>query len=230
MTPPNRPITLRVRAVEAPATPVEPLPGPAAPAPLAAAPSRRRRLMDVATSYWVSAPVLALALALLGWSGVRFGRANLVVKAREQSAAADSLRPAPAPEEIAHLRQTLDQAATNYLADREAIVPLVAAMEERARQAGWRLEVALQPALPPLPGLERARRFPATLRFEQPASGTNGPASTRQLTALFDEFCRTKHKVDLARLSIRANDEGITTARAEIHFWTKSPDEKTAAK
>lgn len=229
MNPPNRPITLRVRTVEAPAASVEPLSSPAAPGLPVVTPSRRRKLMDAATAYWVSAPVLVLALALLAWSGARFGRANLVVKAREQSTAVDSLRPVPAPEETARLSQTLDQAATNYLTGREAIVPLVAAMEERARQSGWRLEVALQPALPPVRGLERARRFPATLRFEPSASGTNGPASTAQLTALFDEFCRTKHKVDLARLSIRANDEGITAARAEIHFWTRLPDEKTAA-
>ena len=43
-----------------------------------------------------------------------------MVKAREASAAAsDGLRTTPAPEEIARLRQTLDQAATNYLTGRE---------------------------------------------------------------------------------------------------------------
>lgn len=187
--------------------------------------------MDFATGYWVSAPVLVMALALLAWSGVRFGRSNLIVKAREPSTAvSDGLRTAPGTEEIAHLRQTLAAAAANYLASREHIIPLVAAMEERARQSGWRLSVALQPALPPLTGLEKVRRFPAALRFEPLASGTNGPATTAQLVALFDEWSRAEHKVDLAKLSIRANDEGITVAHAEIHFWTRFPDEKTAAK
>ena len=216
-----------------PATP--PAPNQSATLPLSRrAPTPAERIINALTQWRSAAPVLGLCAALLTWSLVirqPEGARLLKVSARAKALAADPVATnvaALTAEQVATLRQEIKSLSAVLVNHRKEIPPLLAQLETRARELGWRSERSMKAAQPSPSGQTNLTLHPVVLRLS-PAAGQAG-ASYLRLLEWLNSVTALEKRAEVVSVHVQADGAGISSAEIKLHFFSTPAHEEIAAK
>ena len=217
------------------ATPLAAVPPPAA--SLAAltrrAPTRAERIVNTTTQWRIAAPVLGLCAALLTWSLVI--RQPEGARLQKVSARARAIAPDPVTNnaaltagQVAALRQEVKGLSSVLVNHRKVIPPLLAQLETRARELGWRSERSMKAAQPSPSGQTNLTLHPVVLRLS-PAAG-QASASYPRLLEWLNSVSTLEKRAEIVSVHVQADGAGISSAEIKIHFFSTPAHEEIAAK
>jgi hypothetical protein len=224
---------MRVQLVKSqPAAAAEtPAPAPVAPAPLPPPPvPAGEALLRMATRWAVMVPVSLLALGAVGWSlFIRLPGTNdlLTVHARA-SQVVEPIEAPVRPEEMARLREEVHRASGALIQHREQLGPLLFDLETAARRLGWRVDVALKPALAQPGGLKDLTLHPVTFRLADESDRAESPYS--RLLEWLRAVSSLSTRAEVVALRLRSVGAGLGGAEVELQLFSLDPHEETASK
>jgi len=201
------------------------------PPPAAAAP--KPTVTALFTHRATVASLTLLACGLTAWSLVfRLPRIKLAMPVQARAASPVSLRGENSITGLTAeaIQQRTQEVRDLILPDREALLPVLARLEQTARAAGWSFGVTMKPAMAPMPAAPGISRVPVAVVLQaQPVTGGEAPPFAR-LAALLRQVSLLPKKVEVTSLVVRASPQGISEAELELVFWTLNPDEEAAPK
>jgi hypothetical protein len=219
--------------VAKPAAPVAAIPLQSNATPRAPALTPKRSGTALFTQRTTIAVLAVLACGVTVWSlAFRLPRIRMVMPVQARAATPVALQ-GECPStglsaEESH--QRIQQVRTLMLPDREALLPVLASLEQAARMEGWSFGVTVKPPLVRLPVAPDLARIPVAVVMQaQPLASESAPPFVR-LAALLRQVSLLTQKVDVSGLTVRASPQGISEVELELVFWTLNPDEKAAPK
>jgi len=171
-----------------------------------------------------------VAVAVLAWSLVwRLPETNrlLTVSARELASPASLSKPVT-EEELAELRQNLQQSSANFVLRREDIGPLVAQLETRARKFSLWMEFTLKPAVILQVGQKEFVRHPVSIQLVDDY-GQDGAAHKR-FYAWMREAVTIDKRAEITALRLRGNGAGLAEAHIELQLFSLNSHAEVASK
>lgn len=226
--------------VELPTTPVGNPPGqPGEGIPVAAprAVPRRpasplERLAAAATRPGMAWTLASITIALFAWSLLirqPEGERYLAVSARARAMMGSPAGPTHfTPADLERLQREVGNIKAGLVSNRREILPLLHALETRARQEGWRCERSMMPVQAPASTLTNLELHPVTLRLH-PSNGAM-PGNYTPLLRWLQAVGQLDKRADIAALQIQADASGIQRAEVRIHFFSLNRDEETPSK
>lgn len=221
-------------AAPAAAIPVQPnaAPPPSTTSQLAA-PAPKRTLSTRFTHRPTIAVLAVLACGLTAWSLVfRLPRLKLAlpVQARVATLVAPGSGDSVSGLSTEEIRNRVQQVRSLMLPDREALLPVLASLEQTARSEGWSFGVTVKPPLAPLSVAPGISRIPvAVVLRSQPAASDAAPPFVR-LAAWLRQISLLSRKAEVSSLVVRASPQGISEVELDLVFWALNPNEKAAPK
>ena len=215
------------------------LPSPTTPAPTdsnsqPAAPPREPRVwtrVAAQVAHWsIAVPILALCGAALCWS-LFFRLANsqrlLKVHARAAQPAGNTNRPVTL-EELWSLREQVREHSACLILQRKDIPPMLARLDGKARELGWRCDASLKPAVAAPGGVRELTLHPVVidLRYEyvQPERAYSG------LLALLWTVSTLSQRAEVAAVRLHSLGRGLNSAQVELNFYCLNPHEENTPK
>jgi hypothetical protein len=174
-------------------------------------------------------PCVAMLL-ILAWNGlvrnpfIQTERASQrALLAQEQEL--DLLRMSVSEEQAGELAAQATQAERQILKDQQELGPILEDFKKQANDRRWEgnfqaSDLSTQAAVSD----GQLTFFPARAKLVSPAGN---PEAFTALVALLDQLSASEKRIDLTRLSIRADEQGRYTAELNLRLVGRSPDEKT---
>ncbi len=210
---------LQLPGVEAPAS------APAPPAELVAPrQSPWDRLAARLAAPALSIPTTLACLGLLTWSlAVRRNAHPIVVNAR-----ATPIDPAGAPtgDDVTALSARVAE-ARKAMADDVQLPRVISALEQRARAAGFAVEVTTSPPTSPIPGLPALVRHPFVFKLSN--NTEEGEPAFVRLLAWMRAAVTLGIKVDPGAVTVQSPGRGLGAVSVELGIFTWTTDAKAPA-
>src|SRR5262249_15738202 len=155
-----------------PSAPEKPATLTVLPSPVPPARAEKSRTLDTLTSRLVVLPVVLLSGVLLVWSlGIRWPESKhaLAVKARMLPTPEATPTKIHSQEEIGEMRQRVANLALVLIRKNDEFAPILARLEDKAHQLGWRAEITMKPGVAQPGGLKELSLRPVAIQLEDEA-------------------------------------------------------------
>ena len=189
-----------------------------------------QRFLASAASWTVAAPVLIFCAATFYWSlAIRLPASQrlLRVHARNLESPLQTNQPVTM-DELSTLRKEAAERSTFLIRHRKEIPPLLAKLDVKARELGWRSETSLKPAVPAPGGVRELTMHPVliSLRYEyvQPERAYAG------FLAWLWTVSTLPRRAEVAAVRMQSLGLGLNGAEVELNFFSMNTNEENPPK
>jgi hypothetical protein len=187
---------------------------------MAAPVSGLARITLLLTSWPVVLPSVLLSSAILTWCfAVRLkdNQRWLAVQARAYKPVEVVGKPITVAE-LADWREQARFGAAALNREPQEIAAILAELERKARELGWRVEVTLRPAIPRAGGFDDLTLHPAQFRLDDEADNVK-PAYDR-LLAWLRVVSTQSNRMEIASMHLRSAGAGLAGAHIDLQLFS----------